>query len=377
MFYSKEDVQDLRIEIRRFVESEIKPFAEIIDQKERFNEDVLKSIAKAGYLGASIASDYGGLSWSQFQTGVLYEEFGKVCSSSRSLLTVHLALVSEVLERWGTAVQKEYWLPLLAKGEKVAAFCLTEPEVGSDAKSIGSTYKKVGGKFVISGVKRWITFGKLASVFLFFARNEGGVSAFIVDRSTPGIEVVPIQGMLGTKGSEIAEIRLQECVIDKECLLGTEGWGFTQIANTSLDNGRFSVACGALGIARACLEESVNYAKKRSQFGVLLKDHQLIKQKIANMFTDVEAATLLCYQAANFRDNSSVDSYLKTSVAKYFSSKIANKAAFEAIQIHGAIGCHEGSPVQRFFRDARIMEIIEGSSELQQIIIADMGIRKF
>jgi hypothetical protein len=227
---------------------------------------------------------------------------------------------------------------------------------------------------VISGTKKWITFGERADVYLFCARNEQGISAFLVERDTPGLHVTPIRGLLGTRASMAAEIRLDRCRVGPGNLLGREGVGFVQIVNTALDNGRFSVACGALGIAKACLEESIAYVKTRKQFGQYLKDHQLIKRKITRMIAGVKAADLLCREAARLRDARNPNSIIQTTLAKYYTAGVVNDVASEAVQIHGALGCHAGLPVERYFRDARIMEIIEGTPEIQQILIADQGI---
>jgi alkylation response protein AidB-like acyl-CoA dehydrogenase len=180
--------------------------------------------------------------------------------------------------------------------------------------------------------------------------------------------------MLGTQASMLAEIHFKDCKVPMENLLGRKGIGFMQIVNTALDNGRYSVACGSVGIARACLEESIAFSKTRKQFGVLLKEHQLTKQKIANMITNVKAAQLLCFIAGYLRDAKSPDAFIQTSGAKYFASRAANRIASDAVQLHGALGCHDELPIQRYFRDAKIMEIIEGSTEIQQLLIADYGI---
>ncbi|MEM1319013.1 MAG: acyl-CoA dehydrogenase family protein [Bacteroidota bacterium] len=357
-----------------FTSEHIKPYVEVYDREEHLPEELLRNLAAQGYLGATLPEQYGGQGWDQSTYAVLLEEMGKACSSCRSLLTVHLSLVAETILRWGTKEQKAYWLPALARGEKVAAFCLTEAGAGSDAKSLQASYRKVGNQYFITGHKRWTTFGQRADVYLFFAREGDKISAFLVERDRPGLSVQPIKGILGTRATMLGEVRLDNCAIPATHLLGKEGLGFFQIVQTALDNGRFSVALGSLGIARACLEDSVAYVKSRQQFGQYLKAFQLIKQKIANMITDIKAAELLCYNAARMRDEKHPEAVIQTSIAKYHASRTAFQAATEAVQIHGALGCHQELPIQRYFRDAKIMEIIEGSSEIQQVLIADYGI---
>jgi glutaryl-CoA dehydrogenase (non-decarboxylating) len=366
--------KELRKQFREFADKEICPIANDFDREGSVPEALIQKIAAKGYLGATIPIEFGGLGMDQIAYGLLNEEIGRACSSTRSLVTVHSSLVSETILRWGTKEQKEKWLPLLSVGKKIAALGLSEPETGSDAKNIVSAYEERNDCFILNGTKKWITFAQRADVFVIIARENEAVSAFIVEKGFPGLEIVPLNGMLGTKASMVAEIHLKNCKVPKENLLGRKGMGFLQIVNTALDNGRYSVACGSLGIALACLEDSIKHAKTRKQFGVLIKDHQLIKQKIANMITGVKAARLLCYNAGWLRLTKSPNAFIQTSLAKYFASKMANESASEAVQLHGALGCHDSLSIQRYFRDAKIMEIIEGSSEIQQIMLSDYAI---
>ncbi|ACU60880.1 acyl-CoA dehydrogenase family protein [Chitinophaga pinensis] len=358
---------------RTFADTEIVPIAEQYDSEQVFPDALLKKMAAEGLLGATIPTEFGGRGWDQVIAGLMHEEIGRACSSARSLLTVHLSLVSETVLRWGTYQQKAQWLPLLATGQKIAAFCLTEPEAGSDAKSVAATYEKRDGKIILNGKKRWTTFGQLADVYLVFARNADKISAFLVDRHTAGVEVTPVQGMLGTRASMIAHVTFSNCEIPEDALLGKEGFGFISIVNTALDNGRFSVALGSLGILKSCLQHSMEHASRRRQFGTFLKDHQLIKLKVTDMIAEAKAAGMLCYNAAYLRKEKQTNALIQTSLAKYYAAAAANRAAKEAVQILGALGCSEQSAVQRCFRDAKIMEIIEGSAEMQQVLISDYG----
>ena len=370
-----ENQAQLQKEFREFVQAELLPVAGEFDRAGAVPHSFIEKLAAKGYLGATIPEEYGGRGMDQLSYGLLSEAIGRACSSVRSLLTVHLSLTAETIFRWGTNEQRAYWLPLLATGKKLAAFGLSEPETGSDAQNVQSSYTVTANGYRINGHKKWTTFGQLADVFVIVAKSDSGqVSAFLVNRDTPGVRVEPLDGILGTRASMLAEIHLENCEVPADCLLGREGFGFMQIVNTALDNGRYSVACGSLGIARACMEDSIAYSKQRHQFGVPLKDHQLTKQKIANMITQVKAATLLCRNAGYLRDKKSPDAFIQTAVAKYFTTTAANKIAGDAVQLHGALGCHDSLPVERYFRDARIMEIIEGSSEIQQLMIANQGI---
>lgn len=367
--------RDFRAELRLFTEAEIKPYAEEWDQQEAISEEIIQKLAKKGYLALTIPTEYGGLGLDSTYYAILNEELGRCCSSVRSLVTVHSSLVSETMARWGTKEQKTQLLPELTAGKKIAAYALSEPEVGSDAKNVQTTYTEDDEHYTINGVKKWITFGGRADIFVVVAKNGEHVSTFLVETKTPGVEIVPIKGMLGTAASQLAEIRLNNCKIPKSNLFGMKGMGFIQITNTALDNGRFSVATGALGIALASLEHSISYANSRHTFGVPIGEHQLIKKKIADMTVAVKSARLLCYHAAKVRDTKDPATYVHTTLAKYQASQAATMAATEAVQIHGAVGCLNSHPVQRLFRDARIMEIIEGTSEIQQVLLSNYALK--
>jgi glutaryl-CoA dehydrogenase (non-decarboxylating) len=366
--------KELKEEFKAFVNKELLHQANDYDKQGFIPGEFIQKLGASGYLGATMPELYGGRGMDQVSYGVLNEEIGRACSSTRSLITVHSSLTAETILRWGTKQQKEKWLPLLAKGTKLAAFGLSEPEAGSDAGSIKTIYQEQAGNYLLNGHKKWITFSQIADLFVIIAQGEKGITAFLVERNTPGLTVKPLDGILGTRASMLGEMHLTNCIVPQENVLGKIGWGLQQIVSTALDNGRYSVACGSLGIARACLEDSIHYVKNRSQFGHLLKDHQLTKQKITNMITEVKAADLLCRNAGYLRDKKDPNSIIQTNVAKYFASRIANTIAADAVQLHGAMGCHDSLSIQRYFRDARIMEIIEGSTEIQQILIADHGI---
>ncbi len=364
--------RESRAAFRRFADEAIAPRADEFDREERLPPELVARLAREGYLGANVPPEYGGLGLGALTYGLLHEEVGRACSSVRSLLTVH-AMTAHALQRWGTREQKTKWLPRLASGETVAAFALTEPEVGSDARSVAAAATIEGGSYVLDGRKKWVTFGQGAGLFLVFAKSGGRDCAFLVERETPGLSVRPIHGMLGVRASMLAELHLEGCRVPRENLVGREGAGFSYVASTALDLGRYTVAWGCVGIGQACLEASFKYAAERQQFGVYLREHQLIQRMLTDMLVQVRAARLLCHQAGTLREAGDPQSVTETSIAKYFASTVAARAAGDAVQIQGARGCSAESPVQRYLRDAKIMEIIEGSTQMQQITIAQSG----
>lgn len=361
--------KDNQATFRDFVDREIIPDADRFDLEESIPPELIQKLGREGYLGALLPKEFGGKGLDAIAIGLLNEEVGRGCSSLRSLLTVH-GMVAQTLLKWGSKTQQEYWLPRLASGQVIAAFGLSEPNVGSDAKSVETTATFNGDFYVLNGQKRWITFGQIADVFLIFAQCEGKPSAFLVESNTPGLSIQPISGMLGVKASMLAQLSLNECQIPSENLVGRPGFGFSHIAATALDYGRYSVAWGCVGIAGACLEACTRYASQRKQFGTYLKDHQLIQQMVAEIIVNLKAARLLCYQAGHLKNIGDPRAILETSIAKYFAAKTATQAASDAVQIHGANGCSSEYSVQRYLRDAKIMEIIEGSTQIQQVTIA-------
>jgi alkylation response protein AidB-like acyl-CoA dehydrogenase len=279
-------------------------------------------------------------------------------------------MVAQAILRWGGKKAGELWLPRIATGEIFVAFGLTEPNVGSDAKSVESSARQSGDSYVLNGRKKWITGGQIADLFLIFAQCEGKSAAFLIERDNPGLSIIPVAGMLGVRASMLAELHLEECRIPKENLVGRLGFGFSHVGAHALDYGRYSVAWGCIGLAQACLEACLQYTSERKQFGSYLKDHQLIQRMIAEMVTNLKAARLLCYRAGYLRETGDPDAIMETVIAKYFAAVSATKASTDAVQIHGAIGCSAERSVQRFFRDAKIMEIIEGSTQVQQVAIS-------
>jgi alkylation response protein AidB-like acyl-CoA dehydrogenase len=371
MLNDNESVKEKK-KYRAFVDSEIAPYAEQFDKQEKVPDTLIDKLGDKGYLGACIPPESGGMGMNAITFGGLCEEIGRGSASLSSLLAVH-GMVSQALIKWGSSAQKDYWLPRLASGRKIGAFALTEPSVGSDAKSIESKATKDNGSYVLSGKKKWISFGQIADVFLIIAQYENQPTAFIVEKDTPGFTTTPIMGMLGFRAAMLAKVNMENCRVPEENIIGKIGFGFSHVVGSALDYGRYCIAWSCVGLAQACLEASLRYAKTRKQGGSYLKEYQLVQAMIADMITNVKAARLLCLEAGLLKDRGEPSSIMETSIAKYFASKIAIKTAGDAVQIHGANGCSSEYPLQRYLRDAKVMEIIEGSTQIQQIMISKYG----
>ena len=368
--------EDNRLRFREFAEREIKPFANDFDRRQYLPTDLIRKLADQKFLGASLPAQWGGTGLDAISYGLLHEEIGKACSSVRSLLTVH-HMVAHAILRWGTDQQRSHWLPRLGNGETIAAFGLSEPNVGSDAEHVETTASSAGDHYVVNGVKKWITGGQLANLFLVFANCDEKPAAFLIEKNSPGLSVQPIDGLLGVRASMLATVALNDCQVPRENVLGKPGFGFSHVATSALQEGRYSVAWGCVGIAQGCLEACLQYTSQRQQFGSLLKEHQLIRRMISDMMSNVKAARLLCIQAGSSKEQSAPNAFVDTMMAKYFAARIAASSASDAVQIHGANGCSDEYPVARYFRDAKIMEIIEGSNEIQQLKIAEYGYYNF
>jgi hypothetical protein len=354
---------------RAFVDAEVAPHADRFDREEQVPAATLRAVADAGFLGLALPPAWGGAGLEPIAYGLTFEEFGRACSSLRCLLTVH-SMVSLALLRWGRPGARERWLRRLAAGQAIAAFALTEPEIGSDAAAVRTAARAVPGGFAVTGTKRWITFGQIADVFLCFARLGDAPVALLVERDQPGVEVAPIRGVLGCRGSMLAELRFTDAHAPEDALLARPGFGFSHVGTTALDDGRYTVAWGCVGILRACVEAAGAYAGERRQFGALLREHPLVQRLLTDMLVSLKAARLLCLQAGALRARRAPEALHETAVAKYFASVAASRAAADAVQVHGANGCGPDYPVQRLLRDAKIMEIIEGSTQIQQMTIA-------
>ncbi len=361
-----------RLEFRDFAAQLVAPYADEHDRRQEMPLTIIKEMVARGYQGAPIPSEFGGGGMDALTWGLLCEEIGGASASLLSILTVH-AMVAQALCKWGTDDQRRHWLPRLAAGEVLGAFALTEPNIGSDAGNVESTAVLDGGQWRLNADKRWISFGQAATLFLVFAKVEGKAAAFLVERGCQGLSTEPITGMLGFRSAMMADVHLKDCCIPVENLLGRIGFGFSHVAGAALDQGRYCIAWGCLGLAQAGLTASLDYASTRRQFGVFLKDHALIQELVADMITQTGAARMLCYRAAILRQQGDPSMIMEGTIAKYFTSRVAIKLAADAVQIHGANGCSDRYPVSRYLRDAKLMELIEGSSQMQQIMIANNG----
>ncbi len=360
---------------RVFVDEHIVPYANDFERERRIPEELLERIGAVGLWAPFLSPDVGGAGMDMVTFGEVHEEVGRGCSSVRSLLTVH-TMVSWAVQRWGSRDQRERWLPELARGTTLGAFCLTEPEAGSDAAGIRSAAVESGGGWRLTGTKKWITNGQRADLFLVFARANGSIAAFLVPRRLPGVTVRPITEVLGTRASMLAEVSFVDVALGPDALLGPSGFTAGMVLTGTLDLGRYSVATGSVGIIQACLEACAGYTARRMVGGAALRTRQLIQAKISDMVTDVRAARLLCAEAGRLKDAGESATIMATWVAKYFASTAAAVHASEAVQIHGANGFGAEYPVARFYRDAKVMEIIEGSNEVQRITIAGEAYRE-
>jgi glutaryl-CoA dehydrogenase (non-decarboxylating) len=358
-----------RLACRAFVAECVAPHAGAWDRAGRIPAEILGELRRRGYLGAALARELGGGGVDPITYGLLTEEIGRGCSSLRSLLTVH-DMVSEAVRRWGSPRLKADVLPRLARAELLAALALSEPDVGSDAAGVETAAERDGDAFVLTGRKRWITFGMLADVFLVLARCDGQLAAFLVPADSPGLAREPITTVVGTRAAQLAELTFHGCRVAADRLVGRLGFGFSHVASTALDHGRYSVAWGAVGIAQACLDACLAYTASRHQFGQPLAKHQLVQRHLTEMIVNTRAARLLCYQAGYRRAQGSPEAATDTLIAKYFASRAATRAANAAVQLHGANGLSQDYPVERYLRDAKVTEIIEGSTQIQQIAIA-------
>jgi len=365
-----------RSEYRAFAAAEIAPHAGRWDREEKIPAELVGKLREQGYLGSLLSRELGGGRTDMITYGLLTEEVARACSSVRSLLTVH-DMVAHAIQRWGSRELKDRYLPSMARGELLGALALSEPNAGSDAKSVETTATEDGDSWVIEGRKKWTTFGQIAGLFLVFAQVTDKPAAFLVERETPGLTVKPLRGITGTRASMLAELFFEGCRIPKGHLVGRVGFGISHVAAAALEQGRYSVAWGSVGIAQACLDACRSYAADRRQFGVPLADHQLVRRMLTDMIVDVRAARLLCLRAGGLRESGDPGAFMETMAAKYFASRVAVRAANDAVQIHGANGISEDYPVNRYLRDAKVMEIIEGSTQIQQITIPLFEFQEF
>ena len=359
---------------REVAEQVVAPHARQSDEVGVFRRDVIAELAGRGLLGLPIPERLGGRGADNLAMALVYEEVGRVDSSVRGFLSVHVGLVSQCVLDWGSPEQQERWLPRLARGEALGCYCLTEPEAGSDAAGITTRAVRDGDAWVLEGVKHWITNGNVADVAVVFAtvdqgQRAQGVMAFLVPTTTPGFEREPMPGReLGHRGSDHARIILSQVRVPADAVLGGPGQGF-KIAMAALDHGRLGVAAGAVGVLQACLDACVDFARQRRQFGKRIGDFEMIQAVLADMAADTAAARLLVRETAWRRDRGEANTY-QVSLAKLFATEAACRAADQAVLLHGGRGYSNEYPVERYYRDIKGLQIYEGTSHIQRIIIA-------
>ncbi len=365
---------DIQSHARSFARDRIAPLSREMDERGEMPLSLVREMADLGFLGGPLPEEYGGGGWDAVSLALCYEELGRVDSSVRGLMTVHTSLVSQCIHQWGTEGQKRELLPRLARGEWIGCYCLTEPNAGSDAASMESTATQDGDEYVINGEKVWITNGGIARLAIVFANADRGlkhrgICAFLVPTDTPGFHREKMPGReLGHRASDHARIRFDNMRVPKSALLGAHGEGF-KVAMSALDHGRLGVAAGALGVAQACLDACVAFARTRRQFGQRIGNFEMIQSTIADMAADVDAARLLVYRAAWLKDQGT-KATRETSIAKLFAVEAAVKAANEAVLLHGGRGYSNEYPVERYLRDIKGLQIYEGTSHIQRIVIA-------
>lgn len=363
------DQQSRQREFREFVARHVAPAAADWDRAETIPAATVKLVADAGYLGTMLPTKFSGQGWDTVTFGLLNEAFGRGSAALTDLLTVQ-AMVSMTLLKWGSDEQKSRWLPPLARGEMIGAFALTEPAGGSDLQSLQTRFTATGdGAFRLSGEKTWISYGQTASVFLVIGHAGPLSVACLVQRKSAGLRVEPITGLLGYRAAGLARITFSDVEIPAAHVIGKPGAALNFIAPVGLQYGRISTACSGLGLLRGCFEEATARAATRKVGNGTVGDFGMIRSLIARMGTDLHAAELLCLAACRATDEREPDAFTKTLMAKYFSSRAAVRAAADAVQIWGAAGCHRDAPVARFFRDAKVLEIIEGTTQIHEELL--------
>lgn len=364
---------------RAFAEKEIKPVASRLDHEGAYPHEELKKLSAIGLMGVFVPEEFGGAGMDRVAYVAALEEISKIWASLGVIMSVNNSLVCGPVLRFGSEAQKKRYLPLLARGEWVGCYALTEPGAGSDAGSIQTQARRVGSDYVLNGSKVFTTNGSRANLAVVYAvtdssAGKNGISAFLVERTTPGYVVGKIEDKLGLRSSETAALQFEDCRISAENLLGREGEGF-RIALETLDGGRIGIAAQALGIAQGCLEESLAYSKERKQFGQPIANFQAVQAMLADISMELDGARLLTYRAAWLQQQNKKVTR-EAAMAKLFASEASNRAAYKALQIFGGYGYIKDFVVERLFRDARVTTLYEGTSEIQRLIIARQLLRE-
>jgi butyryl-CoA dehydrogenase len=365
--------QMIRDSAREFAEKEIKPVAGEFDEQGKFPSEIVKKLGQLGFMGMMVPEEYGGAEMDAVSYAIAVEEISRGDASVGVTMSVNNSLVCQPILDFGSEDLKKKYLPALAEGRHLGAFSLTEPEAGTDAGAVQCTAVLDGDEYVINGTKVFVTNGGQADIILLFASTDRslktkGIAAFIVEKGTPGFSVGKKEDKMGMRASDTSELIFEDCRIPKGNLVGKEGMGF-KIAMSALDGGRIGIASQAVGIGQACLEEAIKYSKQRKQFGKPICEFQAIQWTLADMATEIEAARLLTYKAA-FAKDKGLRFSKEAAQAKLFASEAAVKASINAVQIHGGYGYMKEYDVERYFRDSKLTEIYEGTSEVQRLVIA-------
>ena len=378
-FALSQEQELLRQSVREFAEAEVKPLARELDRTGRFPRETLRKAAELGLVGVAVPEEEGGAGADHVSYSILIEEISRACASTGVILSVQNSLFCDPLHRFGTAEQKKTFLVPYARGERIGCYALTEPQAGSDAAALRTTAVRRGDRYIVNGTKAWITCGGVADAALVYvntdpAKKEKGITALLIERGTPGFHVGKEEEKLGIHATACTELSFAECEVPVENRLGAEGEGY-KIALATLDGGRIGIASQATGIAQGAFEQALSYARERQAFGHPIADFQAIRFMLADMATEIDAARLLARQAA-WKQDSGARFSLEASVAKLFASEMATRVTHKAMQIHGGNGYSREYPVERMYRDARITEIYEGTSEIQRLVIASWVLRR-
>ena len=363
----------VRQSVRRFCDRELRPIAAQIDQEARFPWEVVEKMGALGYFGIQVPKRLGGSGMDAVSYAIIIEEISRVSAAIGLCISVHNSVAVYPIMAFGSQAQIEQWVPPLARGEKIGAFCLTEPNAGSDAGGIEATALSDGDAYRVNANKVFVTNGGIADVCLIFCRTDPsagrrGISVVVAERGTAGFVVGDLEDLCGMRANPVCSIRLNDCRVPRTNLLAGEGMGL-KIGLAALDTGRMGIGAQAVGIAQAALEEGVRYARQRQQFGVPIQRHQAIQIMIADMATQVDAARLMVYRAAALKDKGRPFSK-ESAMAKLFASEAATQVTDLAVQIHGGYGYSKSYPVERYYRDARVTRIYEGTSEIHRMVIA-------
>ncbi len=372
-FALTEEQQLIQRTARDFATKEVLPQAAKIDEEHRYPRELVKRMGELGFLGMAVPEKWGGAGLDAVSYVLAMEEISRACASCGVIMSVNNSLACDPILKFGTDEQKTRFLAPMARGELIGCFALSEPEAGSDAAAQKTTSRLVGDEWVISGVKNFITNGPNSNVIVLFTMTDSskgnkGITAFVCPTDTKGVSIGPLDKKLGIRGSQSSQIFFDEVKLPRTAVLGEVQGGF-KVAMNTLDGGRIGIAAQALGIARACLEDSVMYAGQRKTFGKPIAVHQAIQWKVADMAAELDAARMLTLRAAILKDRGQKHS-AESAMAKLYASDVANRAAREAVQVFGGYGYMQDFPVERHFRDAKITEIYEGTSEIQRLVIA-------